>query len=381
MNCKNEYEQFGPVVVGKSMFKESENVWKSKWEEYPPNPFPIGSAFLWLPFLFIGHLVTYVVNILGIANLSLDGYSILYECSIGIASCFYAFLSSCFLYRIVRLNFSENAAFISVLFLMTASSSINYVVYEPAYSHIGELFTCSVVFYLFLSKPSFSRMKYWYVILCGAAFGLAVIVRWQSIIWGIIPFVLFCRDLLGKNSRSVVLLKGTLFFAVVVVVFLPQSLAWYRIYGKALTIPQGGAFVTFRVVEVLLVLFSNNHGMFFWHPITLLGFVGVIISLPKKHVVNIEQKLVIILGVVVFILMVLLNGMVRDWWAGGAFGMRRMICTYPLIAWGLSAFFTRYNMAEKIPKTILITWLALSICNAVLLGLWIFHLSDPLFPH
>jgi len=365
------------MVFDQSLLRDPNNIWQKEYGPYPRNVFAMGSGILWMPFLIIAHMVTWFAKTLGF-GLTTDGYSILYECAVGIASCFYSFIASMFLYQIARIRFSKRASFGAVLFFCTTSAWICYVIYEAAYSHAGELFTSSLVFWLILRYSDFNKISYKQAFLLGTAIGLATLVRWQTVLWGIIPFTLCCIALSHARTKKPILIKAVVLLGGSILVFSPQCFAWKAIYGKYLLIPQGNSFLIPRILPFFYVLFSNNHGMFFWHPTTLIAFGGVIWFLYTNFKLDIGEFRVILLGVIVFLLMTFVNGMAGDWWAGGSFGMRRMICTYPLLTYGLAALLDNKNLSGK---NIFYGWLVFSVWNATLLVIWIFHLGGRLFPH
>jgi hypothetical protein len=78
------------------------------------------------------------------------------------------------------------------------------------------------------------------------------------------------------------------------------------------------------------VLFSGKKGLFVWAPVTALAVLGWV-TLYRKH------RMLSITLAAMFVLQVLMNASVYDWWAGWGFGMRRMIELYPAFAPGLAA--------------------------------------------
>ncbi|MFQ5645486.1 MAG: hypothetical protein ACE5GM_01020 [bacterium] len=373
LNFKNEYEDFGPVVFGRNLFRPGTIHWPKNWKQYPENGFAMGSGILWLPFLVIAHLLTLLAGAIGF-SLRPDGYSLFYECAVGAAACFYSFLASVFLYRIARSRFGESASFWAVISFCTATAWINYVVNESSYCHTAELFTSSLVFWLILRYRDIHKMSYKQAFLLGAAIGLSSLVRWQTVLWGIIPLFLCGTAFFRTPGKKTILIKTMLLSGGAGLIFSPQLQAWKAIFGKYLLIPQGSSYLVFRLSPFWKILFSNNHGLFFWHPITAVAFGGVIWFLYSTS----GNNEVLLAGALVFILMVMVNCLPRDWWGNYSFGMRRMICTYPLLVYGLAASLDHKKITET---TIFSGWLILTVWNAVLLVLWSFSLSGEIFPH
>ncbi len=413
VNFRNQYEEFGAVCMGKTYLPLSgdqvsgpESVepgrlipstpypskvpapfgpWNGEFPEYPGNTGAIGSAFLWIPFLALAHLVTLALRALGVAGFPADGYSLIYQCAVAAGSNFWVFLGCCFLFKAASEDFGRCVSFLAVMFVITASALVNYLVYQVAYGHTQEFFIGSLLLFLLLRYRSFEGMTHLNAVMVGALVGFAAMVRWPAAAWGLVPVGLWLRDMIARPRKARTLVKGLLFAAGVVIAFLPQILAWKAIYGRYFaSFPEvhwAAPFPVLRLKEMLLILVSNNHGLFFWHPVLLPGFLGVFLGLSPRLNVDQGRRYVIAFSLLVFLAFVYLNSMVFDWWCGSAFGMRRMIGVYPLLAWGLAAFLTRSGLAARQPLVVLAGWLLLSAWNAVLLFIWIFHLGGGVFPH
>ncbi len=413
VNFKNQYEDFGPVCMGRTYLPLSGDQaagppslgngrllpeaaseskvpapfgpWEGPFDEYPGNTAAIGSAILWMPFLALAHALTLALRALGLASLPADGYSLVYQVAAAAGTNFYAFLGFCIVYKALRLDFGAGESFFAVLFFVTASALVNYLVYQTAYGHTQEFFVVGAILYLLLRYRSFAEMTYLNALAVGALVGLAALVRWPASAWALLPVVTWLRDVAFRPARIRTAAKGLLFALATVAVFSPQAIAWKAIYGSYLANPGGvhwaGEFPILRLKEMLLLLFSNNHGLFFWHPVTLAGFAGIFVGFSRHLRVERAHKIVIALSVAVFVVLVYFGSLVFDWWCGSAFGMRRMIGTYPVLAWGLAALLARWGLVDRRPFAVTAAWLVLSAWNAILLFIWIFHLGGGLFPH
>ena len=102
-----------------------------------------------------------------------------------------------------------------------------------------------------------------------------------------------------------------------------QLYVWHILYDTALTIPQGAGFMNWTNPSVMGLLFSLNHGLFSWHPITIIAIFGftTILALQREK----ERDIFLFLCIAVFILQTYVNASASDWWAGNAFGSRRFI--------------------------------------------------------
>lgn len=381
VNFKNEYEEFVPS--GKQIRQRNQNddfeITTGPFSEYPENYFAIGSGLLWLPALAVVHGGLLGLQELGFETTVADGFSQPYMTGVGVIGCFYAFLAILLTYKMLRLRFSNEAAVLTCLFLITTTASINYVLFDPMYSHVSALFTASLVLYLCLKYPSFIQMPLYIAFTIGLSLGLAALVRWQVLLFGLIPFVMWLRAFFQGSAWDKIILKGVVLALGTILVFIPQLICWHSMYGSYLIIPQGTSFFVPRLFGWAHVLLSNKHGMFFTHPITGLAFIGMFIVLRKSNISLPELRLPVFIAFLVFILQAILNGAVLDLDAGTSFGMRRMINTYPILAIGLAGLLATWMSKTTAWKPVTL-WLVASFWNAILLGIWLFRLGGDIFP-
>ena len=120
-----------------------------------------------------------------------------------------------------------------------------------------------------------------------------------------------------------------------------QLYVWHILYGTALTIPQGAGFMNWTNPSVMGLLFSLNHGLFSWHPITIIAIFGftTILALPIEK----ERDIFLLLCIAVFILQTYINAAASDWWAGNAFGSRRFIDTFIFLIFPLALLMNKLN--------------------------------------
>jgi hypothetical protein len=144
------------------------------------------------------------------------------------------------------------------------------------------------------------------------------------------------EDLLAHIGR------GALMGLAAVLVFSIQLWAWRTIYGSVFE--SGYAYgdrqnFYWLSPKVLQVLFSLWHGFFTWHPIYLVGAVGL-------WWVAQEDRSYVLLLVLSFALQVYLVAAWRVWWQADAFGGRMLISTAPIFALGLAQIVKRLRQAN-----------------------------------
>jgi len=137
-----------------------------------------------------------------------------------------------------------------------------------------------------------------------------------------------------------------------------QMLAWKVVYGQFFYIPQGTGFfipvysVLTWMKQIPLLLFSPNHGLFYWSPLLLLGLTGFIFMLKKFNSLALACLLV-------FTLSCMVNSLVREYYGGYGYGARRMIEMLPFLTFGIAAFWESHPAIRRYMKPVtagLIGW-------------------------
>jgi len=282
------------------------------------NPFSIGPAVLWAPFFMAGHVATFFTDD------ERSGYSRPYIEAVLIGTQIFALAGILLTYRIVRRLLPDAPAFAAVLGLWLASPLVDYFKREGSMSHAHSVFAVSLFLYLFIRSAGRRTPLGW--IALGAAGGLVFLVRWQDATFCLLPAI----DLVaGKRFREA-LGDAYLYASSFLLVALPQLLVFKILYGGWLTIPQGGNFINLVPTFTWEVLFSTNHGLLLWHPVFVICLVGLIWGfkqgLPHFH-----------LMLAGFLMQLFVNASISQWWAGHAYGGRRFLGCFSLMAVGLAA--------------------------------------------
>lgn len=301
------------------------------------NLMPIGPGILWAP-AFLGlTLGVWLATLIGVGY-PLDGYGTLFQAAAGFsgiaAACGGVWLS----YRASGELFAARSAIWSALVLWLASSAVYYSVISPTYSHAASLFATSAFWYAFVrtrATPSLSR----YAIL-GALAGVAALMRWQDALLVVIVGL----DLAWSWYDGVPLPRLASWAAAsavaAIVAFSPQMIVWQTLYGQPLSIPQGGDFMRWTEPALLPILFSTARGLFTWTPIVAIACVGFVPLARRDARVGVAA--------IVFLAMSwYVNAAVADWWAGEAFGARRFVSCFPVLALGLTAFTDRLALTLR----------------------------------
>lgn len=273
---------------------------------------PIGTAVLWSPFYVAAHVV----------QGSADGLSQPYRTAVTLASALYGAIGLFLSYRLTR-NFAEPfVCFVAVVALWWATPVAYYMYVAPGMSHAASLFTVAVFFSLWpwvMKSPTAGRWAVW-----GASAGLMALVREQDLFFAAVVIV---PAVMGVEPIK----RLVAFGASALLVFSPQLLVYQVLNGRPFPSPVVERKMFWYSPHFFEVLFSAEHGLYFWSPILLFFTVGGLVFLRRERVAG----WILMIG---FLSQVYISGAVDSWTQAGAFGARRFVALTPIFAvWGASS--------------------------------------------
>jgi hypothetical protein len=283
------------------------------------NPFAIGWSIFYAPFFILALILAKLFTFSN--DFALSGFNFPYQLLIGVGTSFYIILGILLLFNTLKRLFSPISAWFSSIFTLIATPLIFYVVYEPSMSHGLSFFILSALFYKSIEIYKKEETNKKDVILLGLITGASFLIRWQNLLFIILPLAILWLKL-AKKRRILSYLGITL------LTILPQFFAWKHLYGSFLTIPQGSEFVSHKL-ELFNFLFSGYHGLFIWNPILFLALIGLILSYKK-------DKFLFFILFMALLGQILFNANLSDWFGGGSFGSRRMIGSLFIFAYGIT---------------------------------------------
>lgn len=315
----------------------------------PENIFSIGPAILWTPFFLVAHLATLLSISLG-GNLQPDGFSFYYQAGIYIGNSLYGLLGIFAIAGILKIYLRPFPTLMACLGIMFASPLTYYLWPFTVLSHNVSLASTALFLYFWLTrgiKPITAVMA-----------GLMFLSRWQNALF-ILPLVIFSTNhiiaLIKRDSGEWKqwVRSHFLFLVVFFAVMSPQMAAWRYIFGSWVLVPQGSGFIDVPNAQFLSTLFSFHHGLFSWHPLLMIGLVGIILFFKKNRLLSFSF-------LTVFVLQWTLNAAVDDWWAGWSFGNRRFISLLPIFALGFGFVIEKFGDILK----------GVSVVVLLFLGVW-----------
>jgi hypothetical protein len=334
--------------------------------------FSLGVALLLVPFYRVGAwLDTFAAFQVNEAHfVGIQGVPFAYSLCMMIGVNVYALLTVAMAYQIARRFAGPWRAAASTVATYLGTPLLFYTTVDPINSHIAGAFAATLFLLLWLRargrlwdgnalqagrrRPALAWL--W----VGLAAGLTALCRWQVALIALPAGV----ELLFRRRWREVLALG-LGFALLAWL-IPFS--WWQMFGSLVIIPatQGDkSAVLIAPVNTLNVLFSPIAGLFPWSPIVALA-LGGLVPVGRR-----DWRLAVgILAVVA--LQALVNGAVKNWWAGIGFGMRRMSELYPLYVLGLAALL---GTASSRPWLAGLTWGTTAILAVYGLALFLARLN------
>jgi hypothetical protein len=328
-----------PVDVNHSKYKRVNDLdmyidFKERWV----NKYPSGTALLQSPFF----LATMVLTVR--TSTAEDGYQQAFQKSVFYAALFYLFLSLVFLKRLLlSYSISTPIIILSQVLLVFATSVLNYVNFESAFSHIYSLFAISA--FLYVARIYFTQKKLSYFVWACLLLGLIFILRQVNVlIFFLLPFVAgnwstFREGVVLIFMEKKHLIAGiVLFFSVALI----QFYLWYLQTGHFWVYSYQGESFDFSNPELFNILFSYKKGLFVYTPILLFGILGVFYFLFKKEYF-LFSTWIIFFGLLTYIL--------SSWWSwyyGCSYGLRAYIDYYPIFFLPFALFLNQINRKSAI---------------------------------
>jgi hypothetical protein len=279
------------------------------------NPFPPGSALVWLPTYAVAHAWFTLKGAAPVDPFD-PGFQSMALSGTWIAALLMLWLA----WRWLRRSYEKAWVLPAFAGAALATPVYYYLVHSPSYAHIPSAFFLTLFLYLFFLHP---EKTFWQ----GLVAGLATLTKHQSGL--LLPLFLLYHAWNRKDPKG-----AGRFLGGFVLPLLPLLFYWHHEFGKWLTVPQGSGYMTANLSGVAHSVFSVRHGALVWSPLLLVALAGLVLLAFRKDA---PMRFVLVF----FAGMVAVNGLPRDWWAGHAFGNRRWVDLFPILAWGMAEGWSR----------------------------------------
>ena len=299
------------------------------------DPFPVGPALLWAPGVLLARLLPPQAALDAPLRKPLrtlhPGFAPRFARAVLYTSALEVLLGGALLAAVLAPDVGVLAAAAGPLAAALGTPAFFYALADPSYGHAATFFSASLLLALALRD----RRRRLPLALLGAAWGLAALVRWQDVLLGLLLAPRLLDEWRACRGAARSLVRAALRFGLpALLVFAPQMLFWWRIYGTPLLRPPGAEFVPFWRPAIAPLLLSTWNGAFVWSPLLLVGFVGLS-RLPDRRLLLAAFAAVVI--------EVYVSALVLDWWGGRAFGARRLVSLAPLAALGIAYLLRRFR--------------------------------------
>lgn len=310
----------------------------------------IGSALLWSPFYGVGHLVALALKASGVA-VATDGYSKPYVAAVCYGSAFYGFVALLVARALARRLVGEPA--LMPLAIWVGTPLLFYMYLAPVFAHACSAFMVAVFTWTWIKVRE--RWSVRGLAALGALAAIMAMVREQDAFFVAGPAVDLLITMAGRlrgtrpdapSARTIVL--GIAAAAVTgVLVSLPQTAAYLYLNGQLRPSNLVIRKMSWTAPHALEVMFSPEHGLFFWTPLALLAMAGLAALLVRNprtleprnpRTAEPRHRQVVFCLLIMFALQVYVAGSVESWTVAGAFGQRRFVSLTTILVIGLAAF-------------------------------------------
>ncbi len=220
----------------------------------------------------------------------------------------------------VALAYRFTGSAVACVGVLVATPLPYYLAYEPSYSHTFSAFAVTLFLLAWWRGREARGPAGWFLL--GLLGGLMALVRYQD--GPLLAIVLL--DLPRARWKLLLMVPGVL------LAFAPQLVVDRVVFGTWLPERPAGQDLQPFSGHYLDVLFSSWHGLFAWHPLTLLAAAGFLF---------VRERALQVAFVYALVVETLINAAAPDWWGGFAFGARRFLDLTPFFVIGLAALARR----------------------------------------
>jgi hypothetical protein len=318
----------------------------------PGNPFGMGAGLLWTPFVVVAQAAWLVWDSQGP-----PGYSDLHILAASTGTVIYGLAALLLSFFVARRYVSPGAALWAAVAGAFGTPFLAYLLHFPTYSHVPAAFAVSLVLASALSAREGGAIGQW--ALAGLAVGLAALVRVQNASLIAVPLALWLSRYRGSGDRRSSLRGAGALLAGASALFSLQLMAWWRIYGTPLELPQGDHFLDLLRPQLVGLLLSPWHGLLSWTPVALLVLPGLWLLYRKDRYLAVGVAVAVVLQT-------WLVASVSDWWAGYAVGARRFVDLTPVFILALACLFGRLRTVRRGGALVMATALTAVLWNVLL---------------
>lgn len=315
--------------------------------------YTVGVPVMETPFFLIAHAYAKLSG-----KYPADGWSLPYTFCVNLAIIFYVLAGLYLLISVLERYFPDKVVILTVLSLALATNLFFQATYVTM-SH-GFLFFdfCLLIFLTsrFYDKPNIKKAA-----MLGAVVGLIAITRVPEVVGALVPVLWGIHNVETFKKRFDFFLKNYQYLLVAALgffaVFSLQIAYWYYVSGQFIFNPYQGEGFNFLKPDILNGWFNYKNGWLVYTPIMAFSLIGW--WLLRKHAPELQLAILSFVGLNAWIHY---SYYVWNYYPG--LGSRPMVECYPLLSFGLAAFYLfcfNRKWLRGVPIILLVffTWLNL----------------------
>jgi hypothetical protein len=297
----------------------------------------MGMALGYLPFFGVAHVYA------SLCGEAVNGFSAPYHFAVLCSSLFYFVIGLLFLYRVLKMYFTEKSTLIALCVLCFGTNVYFYLTIGAGMSHTFSFMLVAAFIYYTILWYKFQLLKQ--AICIGLLGGLLVLVRPVNILLFVFFFLYGLRSPEDLKARIILLYQNKsaliIIFVCSILLCLPQLLYWKQVSGQYFFNSYVGEHFYFARPHVFDALLSFRKGWLVYTPLMFFSLLGFLFLRKKLAAFSFVIP-------VFFALYLYVVFSWWCWWYGGSFGQRVLIDIYPLLLIPLTAFFEYTNALHKI---------------------------------
>lgn len=277
------------------------------------NKFPPGTALLIAPFFLLAFLISLILGH------SPDGYSLIFQYSVGIAAVFWAFIGLLFLLKLLSTyKINGKLALLIVIATFAGTNLFTYTILTPAFSHVYSFAIISALIYY--TRVYFLKRQFYTLIISATLLGLVFLIRPINILIVLfLPFLASNPKTLGLGIRNIFKnLNIVLTIGAASIFVIPYFLINYLQTGQLLFDTYTNEGFYWNDPQILNFLFSFRKGWFVYTPLFLLIFPAIYFNFKRNKY---EVYWFLFFS---FVLIYIFSSW-WNWFYGDSFGMRPMV--------------------------------------------------------
>lgn len=270
-DAKDYYSYLISIFIQHDLINQTDTSWFIlKTAEGTYNVHTVGLSILLLPFFSLAYLTAFLISA------PLNGYSLPFQISIGLAALVYVIIGLNFLKKLLSLQNTNKKVINFILFLVFFGTNlIHYTLSEAGMSHVYSFALISAFMYFSYRLVLIQSNKY--LIYSGILLGLILLVRPNNFFVLFFPFIWF------KNWSSCLIFFKTLirnkYFYLSIIIALGllsfQSLIWFLQSGSLIQNTYKADGFYWLNPQIFKMLFGFESGLFIYTPICFLFLFGL----------------------------------------------------------------------------------------------------------